>query len=421
MKNQLGIIVNAGENTVSRAPQARCLTAIPRVALRRGGILALSMAAVLLGGCATVEQVKDIMGGPKTDYKSAAKSLPPLEIPPDLTRPANTDRFSVPNSPAGASTTFSEYAANRTAGPRAGTSDILPEVGKIRMERAGSQRWLVIPEPPEKVWPVVKEFWQGSGFLVNVENPEAGVMETDWAENRAKLPQDWIRSSLGRLLDQLYSTGERDKFRTRLERSADGKSTEVYISHRGLEEVLRSSPGGGGVRDSQPVWQARPSDPDLEAEFLRRMMVRFGVDESRAKEQLAGAARIERAKLVKAPDGSGAIDVDEPFDRAWRRVGLALDRVGFTVEDRDRSKGYYFVRYVNPEIDAATGKKDEGLLGKLAFWRSSTPDAKPEQFRVLVKNAPNDATQISVLDKNGGNDKSESATRILGLLHTQLK
>jgi len=386
-------------------------------------VLAVSMMAGVLAGCATVEQVKDIVSGPKTDYKSAAKSLPPLEIPPDLTRPTNSDRFAVPNAGTGtgASTTFSEYSANRSAAPRAGASDILPEVGNIRMERAGTQRWLVIPEPPEKVWPVVKEFWQASGFLVNIEVPEAGVMETDWAENRAKLPQDFIRSAIGKLLDQLYSTGERDKFRTRLERTADGKGTEVYISHRGLEEVLRAAPSGGGVRDSQPVWQARASDPELEAEFLRRMMVRFGVDETRAREQVASNTKIERAKLVKSPDGSGAIDIDEPFDRAWRRVGLALDRVGFTVEDRDRSKGYYFVRYVNPEVDAGTGKKDDGLISKLAFWRSATPDAKPEQFRVLVKNAANDATQISVLDKNGGTDKSESATRILALLHAQLK
>jgi outer membrane protein assembly factor BamC len=243
-------------------------------------------------------------------------------------------------------------------------------------------------------------------------------METDWAENRAKLPQDMLRGALGRLLDQLYSTGERDKFRTRLERTADG-GTEIYISHRGLEEVLKS--GGGGTRDSTPVWQPRASDPDLEAEFLRRLMVRFGIEETRAREQVAKAPSVERARLVKSQDGTGVIDIDEPFDRAWRRVGLALDRVGFTVEDRDRSKGYYFVRYVSPEAEVAAGRKDEGMLSRLAFWRSSTPDVKPEQYRVLVKNASSEATQVSVQDKNGGLDKSATAGRILSLLHTQLK
>lgn len=389
--------------------------------IRAVAALVAIIAAGALSGCATVNQVKEaVTGNNTTDYKSSTKSLPPLEIPPDLTRPSSTDRFAVPGGtgPKGGSTTLSEYSANRASAPK-GSSDVLPDVGKIRMERAGSQRWIVVPEPPEKVWDVVKEFWQSSGFLINVETPETGVMETDWAENRAKLPQDIIRSTIGKLLDQLYSTGERDKFRTRLERTADGKGTELYISHRGLEEVLKS--GGGGARDSTPIWQPRASDPELEAEFLRRMMVRFGVDDARAKQQVASTTKIERAKLVKTQDGSGVIDIDEPFDRAWRRVGLALDRVGFTVEDRDRSKGFYFVRYVNPEIDAATGKKDEGLIGKLAFWRSNTPEAKPEQFRVLVKNADGDATQVSVLDKNGTTDKSSAAAKILGLLHSQLK
>jgi outer membrane protein assembly factor BamC len=383
---------------------------------------ALTALAVLLPGCATYKQLSDAVES-KTDYKSAGKSLPPLEIPPDLTRPSRDDRFAIPERPGSgsASTTFSDYAANRGSAARSGEGDILPDVSKVRMERAGTQRWLVVPQAPEKVWPVIKEFWQSSGFLVNVESPETGVMETDWAENRAKIPMDMIRNALGRFFDQLYSSGERDKFRVRLERSSDGSSTEIYLSHRGLEEVLKST--GGPVRDATPIWQPRASDPDLEAEFLRRIAMRFGVDDARARSLVATGSSADRAKLGKAQDGAGIIDLEEPFDRAWRRVGLALDRVGFTVEDRDRSKGYYFVRYVDPDVDANTGKKDDSFLGKLAFWRSSKPDPnnKPEQFRVLVKNAPGDSSQVSVLTKDGANDKSDTATRILSLLHTQLK
>jgi outer membrane protein assembly factor BamC len=172
----------------------------------------------------------------------------------------------------------------------------------------------------------------------------------------------------------------------------------------------------------QTVWQTRPPDPNLEAEFLRRMMVRFGVDEATAKTQLTAAAArpIERAKLTRSADGSAMLDLDEPFDRAWRRVGLALDRVGFTVEDRDRSKGYYFVRYVDPESDSKT-KKDDGFLSKLAFWRSNDPKKNSnEQFRVMVKDGA-DASQVQVQDKNGVADKSDTSRKILTLLHEQLK
>ncbi len=370
---------------------------------------------LLLGACSGV-----LPESKKIDYKSASKqTLPALQIPPDLTSPGRDNRYSVPDvSASPGQATFSTYQAERIGAPRGSASaDVLPTVDKIRMERNGDQRWLVLPDAPDKVWPLVKEFWQENGFLVNVEQPAVGVMETDWAEDRAKIPLDGLRNLLGKVIDSIYDSGFRDKFRTRLERSAKG-GTEIYISHRGMEEKYVSSDR------SQTVWQSRPPDPNLEAEFLRRMMLRFGVDEDATKAQVAAAAPrpTERAKLTRAADGTGALELDEPFDRAWRRVGLALDRVGFTVEDRDRSKGYYFVRYVDPESDVKTKKDEGGLLSKLTFWRSS--DAKKtssEQFRVVVKDASADMSEVQVLNKDGGKDTSDTSRKILTLLQAQLK
>jgi outer membrane protein assembly factor BamC len=296
----------------------------------------------------------------------------------------------------------------------------LPNVAKVRIERAGNQRWLVVPETPEKVWPIVREFWQGLGFLVKTEQPEVGVMETDWAENRAKIADDPIRSFLGKVANAVFSTGERDKFRTRLERGTEAGTTEIYISHRGMVEVYKSE-----AREST-AWQPRPADTELEAEFLRRLMVRFGVEDARAKAQLASAdVKTERAKLVRsgtgAGAGDGALELTESFDRAWRRVGLALDRVGFTVEDRDRSKGYYFVRYVDPQIDGQpSAEKDKSFFSKLAFWKSDKSGIKAEQYRVVVKETSG-VTEVQVLNKDGAKDSSDTGRRILSLLHEQLK
>ena len=368
-------------------------------------------AAAALGACSTTT---DILSSAKVDYKSAGQ-LPTLEIPPDLTTPARDNRYVVPES-GKAGTTLSAYDSQRGSQPRGGAVAVLPSVENMRIERSGSQRWLVVSESSEKLWPVVKEFWQEAGFLVTLELPDAGVMETDWAENRAKLPLDFIREALGKLLDQAYSTAERDKFRTRLERAADG-STEVYVSHRGMIEVYTSQQGhtGGTVATA---WQPRPPDPELEAEFLRRLMVRLGAKEERAKELLASAPQGLRASLTKQPDGGDLLQVTEPFDRAWRRVGLALDRVGFTVEDRDRQKGLYFVRYADPDREMA--KEKPGLLSRLAFWKSDDKSIKAEQFQVLVK-AISDNSQVQVLGKDGLVDKSKTSQRILSLLHEQLK
>ena len=368
----------------------------------------------LFAGCSSMP---DILQGEKIKYKGASQ-LPPLEIPPDLTSPSRDDRYAVPDVNTQGSATLSTYNAERGGAIRAGSTELLPNVAKVRIERAGSQRWLVVPEAPEKVWPVVKEFWQGLGFLVKTELPEAGVMETDWAENRAKIPDDPIRNLLGKVIDAVYSTGERDKFRTRLERGTEPGMTEIYISHRGMVEVYTSE------RKDSTVWQPRPSDPELEAEFLRRLMVRFGVEDARAKAQLAGNdLKTERAKLVRTGSGAGSdrLELAESFDRAWRRVGLALDRVGFTVEDRDRSKGYYFVRYVDPQIDGQKNpEKDKGFLSKLAFWRSDKSAIKAEQYRVVVTEAKS-VSEVQVQNKDGQQDNSDTGRRILSLLHDQLK
>ena len=367
---------------------------------------ALCLTVAMATGCNGLPNL--LPEGKKMNYKSAGK-LPPLEIPPDLTSPGSDERFIVPDINPSGSATFSAYNAERNKTPNpTGAASILPslEEGGVRMERAGTQRWLVVKGEPEEIWPIVKEFWHELGFLIKIELPEAGVMETDWAENRAKIPEDIIRNTLGKILDSMYSTSERDKFRTRLERG-EGGTTEIYISHRGMDEVME-----GNVRT---VWQPRKPDPDLEAEMLSRLMMRFGVGEERARSAVTatGVAQ-ERARLMEK---GGVLTVNEAFDRSWRRVGLALDRTGFTVEDRNRSQGIYYVRYIDPDVDS--GVAGAGFFSKLAFWREEGSD-KADQYRILLSEA-GESTEVKVLNKDGGPEKSGNGSRILKLLYEQLK
>lgn len=374
---------------------------------RRLSGFALSLLVVALSGCSVIPESR------KIEYKSAGKA-PTLEVPPDLSQVARDERYIVPDAAGKGSATFSAYSADRTPAGQAQNSAILPQVDKVRVERSGNQRWLVVAIPADKLWDTVKDFWQETGFIINLERPEAGLMETDWAENRAKIPDDIIRNTIGGLLDSLYSTGERDKFRTRFENGSEPGTTDIFISHRGMEEVYTSS-----ARDDTR-WQPRPVDPELEAEMLRRLMVRLGSEEKRAEVAIAEAKAEPRAKLAKSDDGAGTLEVYERFDRAWRRVGLALDRVGFTVEDRDRSRGLYFVRYVDPDADN-NSKKDSGLLSKLTFWKSKeAPPSSKVQYRIHVAEAGAQST-IQVLSSEGGTDKSDTARKILALLLQQLQ
>ena len=366
-----------------------------------------ALASIFLTACGSFGT-----SGKNTDYRSQGGKIPSLEVPPDLTSPVVDDRFVIPDSKA---TTFSSYNRERGVVPTTGTA-VLPKVDGARIERAGEQRWLVVKSAPDKAWPVIKEFWTETGFILKRESPEVGIMETDWAENRAKIPLDMVRRAVGRVLDGIYDSGYRDKFRTRLEAGVEPGTTDVYVSHRGLEEIYTN------IDKSSTNWQPRATDKELEAEMLARLMAKFGVAAATDKPNaVAGAApgAASVARAFYAPDKSGSLKVNEPFDRAWRRVGLALDRIGFTVEDRDRSKGLFFVRYIDPDAEAKASGSQKGFFDKLAFWRKDDPASKP-QYRIFVAESAG-TSDVMVQGADGKPDSSSTSNRILNLLLEQLK
>jgi outer membrane protein assembly factor BamC len=334
----------------------------------------------------------------KAEYKSAGKA-PSLEVPPDLTQLSRETRFNVP----GSAVTASSYQLG-TIGNASSVPTAAAKLGDVRVERLGNTRFLVVNRPADQLWDPVKDFWQENGFLLSMDQSNLGIMETDWAENRAKLPQDFIRNSVGKIFDSLYSTGERDKFRTRLERNAAG-GTEIYISHRGMIEVYNTQ-----SKDST-VWQPRPVDLELEAEFLSRLMVRLGVTQEQSKALVATG--VKNTSKVSTVNGQPVVIVEEGFDRAWRRVGLSLDRTGFTVEDRDRAQGTYFVRYVEP----TAGKPEPGFFAKLF---SSSKDAAPIKYRISVR-SQGESTTVAVLNAAGAPEASDNAQRIVKVIADDLK
>jgi outer membrane protein assembly factor BamC len=363
--------------------------------------LALSL-ALALGGCSTIE---NMVAGDKIDYRSSGTKTPGLEVPPDLTQLARDSRY-LPTGGAISAATF-QAGASAPATLQSATTVAPTQIGEVRIERQGNQRWLVTPLTPEQLWPRLQAFWKDNGFTLVIDQSATGVMETEWNENRAKLPQDIVRNTLGKVIDSFYSTGERDKFRTRVERTANG--TEVYISHRSVQEVYT------GAQKDSTVWQPRPSDPQLEASFLARLMSKLGVVEETAKASVASAPVPAARARVLADQPGATLQVDDNFDRAWRRVGLALDRSGFTVEDRDRTQGLYFVRYVDPK---EAGKSEPGFFAKLFGGKDDT--IGPVRYRIQVK-AEAERANVTVQNAQGAPEPGEAGQRIVKLLLDELK
>jgi outer membrane protein assembly factor BamC len=357
-------------------------------------------------GCSTTAENR-------ADYKKST-TVPPLELPPDLIGSTRIEEQMVVPDVA-QTTTFSDYnqAGNREKIQRPSEINVLPNYEKIQVKRRGKNRWLIVEESPNVLWSKVKQFWQSEGFQLKIEQPEIGLMETNWAENKADLPQQGLRKLLGKVFDMLHSASTRDKFRMRLERGKG--TTEIYLTHRGLEEVSQGQ---------DFVWQNRPSDPELEAEMLNRLMVFLGLERKQAETLIATPTPDKeasessssppdlRAQLTKTQEGQVNLVVNEDFARAWRRTGLALDRLGFTVEDRDRSRGLYFIRYIDPDID-----QEKGFF---SGWFGGESSQNNQEYRLSLRDE-SPVTRLVVLNSQEQIDTTQTAEKILSVLHEQLK
>jgi len=352
---------------------------------------------------------KSVTTNDTVDYKSSgAVRGPNLAYPPDLVTSQADRRYIVQDGTA----TMSEYnaAVKKSAQMR---SNVMTGIPGMRIARDGDRRWLVVEKPATELYPQVKDFWQENGFLLVVDSPSTGIMETDWAENRAKIAQDWIRSTIGGALDSIYDTGERDKYKTRLE-AVKPTETEIYITQRGAIEKCTTDSTNNCI---STIWTARPNDPELEAAFLARLMERLGMTQEQAKAMVNNPvdAKTPKAKLVQDGPNKAHIDLSASFDRSWRDVGLALDRSNFTVEDRDRSSGVYFVRYVNPKDLGDT----KGFFSNL-FSSKDDSSLKAKKYRVSVQKSGDNASTVYVQDTDGKPENTPAGLQLLTLLTEQL-
>ena len=376
--------------------------------------LAAALFACGLGGCTTVS---DSFTSSKIDYRSAAATpAPTLQVPPDLTQLGNDPRY---QPPVGGTISANAMQTAEAPAPQVGATVAVRPSDDVRIERAGNQRWLVVRQTPEQVWDTLRTFWQDNGFTLVTDTPQVGVMETDWSENRARLPTDIVSRTVGKVFDKLRDTGERDRYRTRVERN--GQVTEIYISHRGVEQVSERS--GDTLR-----WQSRPSDSGLEAEMLARLMLRLTGAEDAGKAGNAKAVDVAvrsvsatptlppRARVVDQVAGT-TLQIDDNLEQSWRRVGLALDRSSFTVEERDRARNGYLVRYVDPKL---AGQEEPGFFSRV-FSGARKEDLKGTRYRLQLTAGSGTSTALSILDEKGAATKDEGARNIAQLLANELR
>lgn len=337
---------------------------------------------------------------------------PSLEVPPDLVTPEVNNSLIVPEAPLG-ETPSGGAAASTERGMRPELvigEPVLPSFDGLRMERAGGQRWLVVNAAPVKMWDLAHQFLQRKGLTVAYESRQAGIIETDWADYRPRVG-DTVQRSKG-VLGLLHSSGLRDKYRIRLERGKEPNTTEVYLSHRGMEEVVASNNPTGVI---QTQWQRRPSDPELEAEMLRQFLVYVGVSEQRATNIINAKPEADQAAIVTDASGAPVLRVQDSLENTWRRLGLSLDRLGWVVEARDSAQWTYKIRHVS---ETENKKKRGGLFG----WLIGDDEQEAQEATYLVSLRDTAAwTEVVVRDEKGLPVPRKLADGLLAQLQQQLR
>jgi len=377
--------------------------------------------ALLTSGCSWFKKEDDTafeQAKPLTDYHSS-RPMSPLEIPPDLISDPRSQQ-AVP-AYGKADVKYSEFTEKQTgkASIESGTastresSDTTSDASRaMYIERAGSQRWLVINETMGKVWPRLNTFVLENGLTITRDDKTAGIIETDWAENHASSVLRGTQKYLGKWLGSLYTTGTRDKFRLRIEPGRESGSSEVYLTHRSMTEVVTQD---NGVDPVATAWQPSGPDPELEAEMLTLLMISLGATRTEATETLATPKPDkERASLVAVAGESPILTIENSLDIAWRRVGQTLDRVGFMVEDRNKEDGIYFVRYGDPEVY----EKKKGFFGKL--FKGKDSELSTEEYQIILAGR-DDRTTVRVASIDGQSAPEKVSVQILTLLYEQLK
>lgn len=365
----------------------------------------LAIALIGLAACSSNKEQ------PKLDYQTQNRKVVNLEVPPDLTNPNQGNRYSLPT---GGAVRASDMQRTNTQQPA--NQAVLQGVQGVELKRDGNQRWLQVSgKQPAEIWPLLKAFWQENGFVIKSEEPAIGQMETEWAENRAKIPQDGLRNLFEKVgLGGIYSTSERDKFTIRIERGADG-ATDVFFVHKGMKEVYTNK------NKDTTTWEPRPNEPALEAAFLGRFMQYLGADQQQVERELQqqqNAGKAEANELAKL-DGNSLL-VSGDYQRNWRRTGLALDRIGLTVLGQNVEKHAFLVQPV-PDESASKGKKT-GMFTRI-FGKGKKDDAAKQVLPELIVfvEPVQGGSRIQILNKDGSAYRGKEVSNWLGSLQNELR
>ena len=348
-----------------------------------------------LNGCISESQKETIkdnritLGDIKINYYSD-KSVTSLEVPPDLTSPSYENSFRLsefvknvkPNTVNLTNNNFEEESTKIIVNPT-----------DITVKKSGSRRWLIVNKNPDLVWDLTKQFLKEKGFVIKKSNKKIGVMETDFLENKPKIPSKslgLIRSFLESQIDNVsYTLPIVDSYKVIIEPLDLGEKTQVNLSLFSMAEVI-----SGSGNNETTYWQASEKNTALETEMLYSLMLYLGGESASAREKLLDAK--EEGKIsVQVKDGlNGYAKLVFKLNLVdtWDNMAWAISESNIELEDKDVKERAFYIRTARTI--------DKGIMSKL-FGE----DAIFKTYQVQLKAIDDTTTEVYFNDITELNEK----------------
>lgn len=346
------------------------------------------------------------------DYRQSSVNRT-IEVPPDLTSGATSNNMAVDNFTPASVTSYNDFQNAQVQRNNRGYIQVLPQLyGVSVIENSGHLPYISTQADATTAWQIVKKYWMDNGVRLAIDNPNIGIMETDWLQNKADTPKTGISGLLNSLLGFVNDNDQRDRYRMRFSRNAAG-GTDIALIYSKSELTAQYDTPSGTKDPAGFKWQESDNkNPELQLEMTRRIALylseqlkqRTGTQQSNNTTNHQTASH-SYAMVTTLSNGQPALVINGNYAQNWRTLGIALDRASFTIEAQDYNSGSYKVRYT-PQSD----NQSQSFFGKL--WGSNDqPNTHRPQY--LIRLADQGSQSIAVVQNLDGTNANAAQARAL--------
>ncbi|WP_250459607.1 outer membrane protein assembly factor BamC [Microbulbifer litoralis] len=263
----------------------------------------------------------------RSDDYQLASSLPPLQMPEGVTEKHQEELYEIPQVGAG------ELERGEFEVPRPQALSVNIGADRVKIQKLGNRRWVLVSQPPEEVWPQLHYFLRTSGLQLASSDASAGIMETTWLQFKE-------------------SPETKDRYRLRVESGVQPDTTEIHVRHL---SVSAETPADAGVD-----WPQRSTSPEREGWMIDEMSTALAAESTGAAASLQAQAIGGGSVKVQLQEPAGKepfIAMDLTMDRAWATVAHALNVGAYRLHREDDQIGLFYVTY---DEDRELTEEDDG-------------------------------------------------------------